>query len=804
MARFGAFELDVPARELRREGALVHLEPQAFDLLAFLVDQRDRVVPKPELLDAVWGHRFVSESALTTRVKEVRRALGDDGQRQAFVKNVPGRGYRFVASLDPETETGRMAAPSAPLDTRSGLVGRDVLSSSTLQTLVDGSPLVTLVGPGGVGKSTLAREVAGRWSRRTGHPAVTVELSTVGLASEVLPAVARALDTVLDTGRPDRAVAAVAAWPGLVVLDNCEHVVDEVATLLDAVTGSFQVAVRVLATSQVRIGLGMETVVGVEALDLAAAAELFARRALAVRPSLPVDELHPRILSLVEQLDRLPLTVEMAAARLVAMTFDELEAVVGTRDRLLQVTHRTPTARHRTLTSMVEWSTTLLAPLERDALTQCAVFAGPFTVAAARRVLPDAAGEVPALAERSLLATDLGGPVARHRMLETVRAVATGWLDGRVDAEAVRGRHLDWVLAEATTADRELRGTDEPLGRRHFDDLVAEARQAHRWSSVVDPVGAARLSARLHLIGYSTFWQEPAEWSRRVLHLHPDLPHQALAGAHVVVAAADANSGDLASARDHLQSLRDNADAHLAGTALEILSDVAIYAGEFDDACRQAAQLCAIGEEVGDHHFTAMGTTNFALACTFARRPDEGLARLDEFRDQLVSASARSWLTYARGEALSASHRPALPTIFEALQLARAAGNPFVVSVSQQSAASEMARSGDLAGALSMYGECLRDSVRHGNFVHAVTTVRNLIECLVAVGADEGAAELAGATSRPELRASHGVEAERLHEVVDGLRGRLGTARFDEIHAAGQELVVDDAVRRAIAIIASL
>jgi DNA-binding winged helix-turn-helix (wHTH) protein len=95
--RFGTVDVDVPAREVRRDGELIHLEPQAFDLLVLLIEHRDRVVSKAELLDGVWGHRFVSESNITTRIKEIRRAVGDDGTRQHTIQNVRGRGYRFVA-----------------------------------------------------------------------------------------------------------------------------------------------------------------------------------------------------------------------------------------------------------------------------------------------------------------------------------------------------------------------------------------------------------------------------------------------------------------------------------------------------------------------------------------------------------------------------------------------------------------------------------------------------------------------------------------------------------------------------------
>lgn len=149
MVRFGDVEVDVPGRELRRGGQQVHLEPQAFDLLAELLEHRDRVLSKNDLFDGVWGHRFVSDANLTTRIKEIRRALGDDGARQHTIRNVPGRGYRFVAELEVEGTTERPAGAAR-------LIGRDDEMAELLAALIR-SPVVTLTGPGGVGKSTLAR-----------------------------------------------------------------------------------------------------------------------------------------------------------------------------------------------------------------------------------------------------------------------------------------------------------------------------------------------------------------------------------------------------------------------------------------------------------------------------------------------------------------------------------------------------------------------------------------------------------------------------------------------------------------------
>ena len=794
MFRFDEIEVDVPRRELRRAGTAVHLEPQAFDLLVALLENRERVLSKIELLDRVWGHSFVSEANLTTRIKEIRRAVGDDGARQHTIKNVRGWGYRFVADL-------KLASPPAIIRAPLRLIGRDDEMAALIAALAD-SPVVTLTGPGGVGKSTLARAAADLAAKSFADGVRLVELATLDGGDQVLPAVARALDIVLVSDGSESAVRAIAEVDVLLVLDNCEHVVDDVASLLDRVMAFGGARVRVLATSQVRLGLSVEQLLIVHPLTSAHAVELFTIRALAVSPTWDLDHAGPRrVATLLAGLDQLPLTIEMAAARLGSMTFDELESAIGDGMRI-PVTHRSPARRHRSLDSLVTWSAEMLDASLRRTLTAFSVFAGAVTPADAAAVLaPDPAAvifDLASLAERSLLVAEVDGPTTRYRMLATVRAVAGRWLDESRASDEVRRCHAEHFADAIRLVDRQIRTPDEAEGRRRLDSIVAEVRAAHRWAQRHEPELASRMSGSLHLAAYSTFWSEPAAWSRSLLAQYPDAAGDELCGARLVVAAAATNRGDLEDARAAATAAAAAKDPALRLTALEILADVAVYAGHLSEVASVTEQLRSLGEELGDSHAVAIAAVDASLALTYGGDAPRALARVAEANLDAMSISDRAWIMYARGEALSAgAGADATTTFIAAIELARSIGNPFVTSVASMSLAAEHARAGRLRQALDAYSACLQEYVRHGNFVHAVTTLRNLVEVLVALGDDRAAALLVGATSSEQLRPSYGPEVVRLSTVVDGIERRVGAGGFGAWTDEGRLLDLPQAVQMA-------
>ncbi|WNV82690.1 BTAD domain-containing putative transcriptional regulator [Umezawaea sp. Da 62-37] len=387
------------------------------------------------------------------RVHErIRRALADE------LGSDPGQELReaHLAALRAE------AAPSGGnVPARwTSFVGRESDLEQVGSRLRD-NRLVTLTGPGGVGKTRLALEVAARLPVE----AWVVELGAVTDPDRVVPAVLALLGRpsvgVLPEPGPadavDRLLEIVANRRMVLVLDNCEHLVDTVAVLVDRLL-SRTAALRVLATSREPLGLTGEALHPVSTLDSAARVALFADRACAVRPGFTVT---PDVERVCRELDGLPLAIELAAARLRSMTPGQLAERIGDRFRLLDRGDRTAAARHRTLRAVVDWSWDLLADDERALLAGLSVFAGGATADAVRdaRTDDDPLDLLSALVDKSLVVVAEHDGEVRYGLLATVREYAAEKL-GPATA-AVRDRHAECFATWAETAEPEVRGHDQ-------------------------------------------------------------------------------------------------------------------------------------------------------------------------------------------------------------------------------------------------------------------------------------------------------------------------------------------------------
>ncbi|XRQ09976.1 BTAD domain-containing putative transcriptional regulator [Actinomadura welshii] len=375
-------------------------------------------------------------------------------------------------------------------------VGREDERAWVARRLWEGR-LVSLVGAGGAGKTRLATTVGAELAGRFPGGVWLVELAAVSDPGEVRRAVAGVLG-LRDGGG---LVEALSADETLIILDNCEHVVEAAARLVDELLGACP-SLRVLATGRERLGVDGEALCPVSPLDGPAAAALFAERAAAVRPGFTGDDAET-IGDICRRLDGLPLAIELAAARMRSMSLEQLAARLGDRFRLLNDGNRTALSRHRTLRAVVAWSWNLLDDGERRFAERLAVFPGTITPDTAARVTgrTDAIDVLDSLADRSLLQA-VEGAEPRFRMLETIREYGRERLDEAGETDRVRAAHVACFLELAERAEPHLRRPEQlewiALLAAERDNLLAALQSA---ADGGDAASAVRLGAAM-----AVFW----------------------------------------------------------------------------------------------------------------------------------------------------------------------------------------------------------------------------------------------------------------------------------------------------------
>ncbi|HET6774777.1 MAG TPA: winged helix-turn-helix domain-containing protein [Acidimicrobiales bacterium] len=476
--RFGELQLDDKRFTLVGPGGPIHVEPQVFELLLHLIVNRDRVVPKEELLDAIWGDRFVSESALTSRVKAARRAVGDDGQAQRVIKTIHARGYQFIAEVLPDPGGIRRSLPRL----RNVPIGRDGDIASVVERVRD-ARLVTITGSGGIGKTTVGLSVADRIQAEYADGAVFVDLAPVQPQADVTRAVAEAAGLEGAASESIEGVADhLANRPVLLVLDNCEHVLGRAAELVDRMLGGGDTA-HVLATSREPLGLAGEHVWPLGPLHEAGPA-LFVERARAAEPRAQWDPADPAVVELCHRLDDVPLALELAAGQLRRFDLAELTRRLDDRLALLSGRASGDSPRHATMETAIDWSYQLLDETEQRLLRHLSVFPASFDVGAVEASAPPHPNDevVPVfggLVDKSLVVRLPGS--GRYRLLETVRVFARERLEEAGEAVAAFERHRRHVRERVGSASRLDRCLSARLGARYRADLE-DARQAFRQS----------------------------------------------------------------------------------------------------------------------------------------------------------------------------------------------------------------------------------------------------------------------------------------------------------------------------------
>jgi predicted ATPase/DNA-binding winged helix-turn-helix (wHTH) protein len=522
----GEWEVDIARRELRARGAAVPIGNRAFEIIEVLVQSAGELVTKNDLMGRVWPGAIVEDNTLLFHISAIRKALGPD---RGMLKTVSGRGYRLIGSWTLRQESATSAdsidlepvrSPAEPFQTNlpaaaSELVGRTI-AVQHLCGLLSAYRLVTLTGPGGIGKTRLALEVA-----RGLFPSFQGDVRLVELASLSDPALAPTaaaggLGLKLAGGEisAESVARAIGAQKLLLVLDNCEHVIDAAARLAETIMRRCP-RTTILATSREILKIEGEYVYRVPPLDVppqfeepdnilshSAVQLLIATTRASHSDFFPNGESLPAIAEICRRLDGIPLAIDLAAARIATLGLQRVAAGLDDRLGLLTSGRRTALPRHQTLRATLDWSYELLPEPERLIMRRLAVFAGDFTAEAARLVAAD--GEITAsealyslanLVTKSLVTVEAGSVISHYRLHETTRAYALEKLIESGEFEQVARRHANYYRDLFDRAETELDTLPASAWLASYGPQIGQVRAALDWA--FSPTGTAEVGAAL-------------------------------------------------------------------------------------------------------------------------------------------------------------------------------------------------------------------------------------------------------------------------------------------------------------------
>jgi predicted ATPase/DNA-binding winged helix-turn-helix (wHTH) protein len=798
--RCGDCQLDSGNRRFTRGGQELVLEPKVFAVLVQLLMQPGELLTRDQLLDSVWGHRYVTASTLNRVIALARRAFADDADRPKFIQTVHGAGYRYVGpienaipvSAEPRARFGPPAAARLPARLQT-LIGREHELARINDTLGGGRAL-TVVGTGGMGKTQCA--IASAHEQMTNYPDGVwfFDLAPMQQSFEWLQALALALSIAPSGEREllDKVTQTLVGRRALLLLDNCDRLsIDVGALIVEILRATDQI--KVLATSQQQLKYIGECVLRMPPLRLpvithpsddAEIAEVAAAPAVALllarirdtQPEFTLTAVNASaVADICERLDGMPLALELAAARFASLSPDQVLERLDQRFRFLVSDHSGRDPRHRNLMTLLDWSYKLLSSVEQRLLAWFGVFVQGWTVDAAMD-LASAFGETPemlvdlltGLANKSLVSVDQSVSPPRYRLLESVREFALAQLKVLGEEGHARDAHLAYVLHMAEAAHADLLGVRMRerialLGREHGN---IESASEYAAGAGADPQAALRIAGLLTLY----------------FKAHGEILFAIRLCDRALTAAPSSRSRERAQA--------------------EMCRGIKYFAGTKVAADQSLLSAVTIAREVGDEWTEAYASGHLALWRIHIGHPEraaENLATVERLAKKHDDELLRGLAGLARGW-----HYLAQDNIDKAVEVLR--------SVRDLSSDSHhhhfvgmyiglaLFRRGNLAGAAVEWHEAMRNAILVGNLRAVAGSVEGCGYIAERLGDPEEACRFLSAAEQFRQRAGSPLFSFwiRHNESANArLRSTLGVDRYDAVVRTGARMRTEDVINEA-------
>ena len=687
------------------------------------------------------------------------------------------------------------------------LLGREDESLATVTALTE-RRVVTLTGAGGVGKTRLALHVAADLTPRYPDGTWVVELAPISEENAVAGAVAAALGVQQRAGlsMTESLVEYLRSKCVLLVLDNCEHLLDGAAALIDALLAGCG-AVRVLATSREPLGVAGERVqrvgslavpeAGLPAAEMAlvAGVALFVDRAQATGASFRLDESTATAVGeIVRRLDGIPLALELAAARAESLGAVQIATHLGERFRLLTGGPRARVERHRTLRSAVEWSFNLLAAAEQRSFVRLSVFAGGFSIDAACAVVSDAEVDaldvlehVASLVSKSMVIAEHHGDEVRYRLLETLRQFGADLLRESGEADAIRARHARFFAEFADDAEPGLCGADEARWVKRVAQNLDNMRAAFDWAVGVDDVDVAlRIGSAAGRFGWGRMATGALGLAYDAIELrgaehHPLFPW--VAGWAAFAAYLQGEPAKVASIRAAADDCRARTGGRPNSWLYGTLAHALMQLGEGYDA-EMFALAVSTAREHSPVDVPGHLTAPISMADVLRRDPDRSVIEEAITLARRTGNPTTTALTLMSSSAGMESER-GLAALTEAVMLADQVDNTFVVAHSLRLRSMHELRLRDASAALVTVARAFELFERARDRIDLLYVVGEIARTLTELGHDHEAAKLFGALVDGPLAFAY--QSER-RMALDTLLRRLGRQAFEAALEQGRSM----------------